>query len=300
MEMRQILYFIEVAKTEHVTEAAARLHVAQSAVSRQIGLLEAELGVPLFNREGRNVKLTNIGRLFLNHAERAITEIEQAKEKISEHLNPERGIIRLGFVTSLSVQTLSFVLAQFREDHPNIQFQIYQGSLEYLIDLIEKGTLDIAFAAPVPREHPHVKGDIFFREHMMVVLPSNHPMSQQRTIRLSQLREETFVTFRPGLPLHDIILEACTQAGIQPNFAFEGEDIDTIKSLVIAGFGIGLLPEQALTGLPSELVKLKVTEPDIYRTVGVITPRHRALAPSEALLNEYFRDFYNRLSRFGQ
>ncbi|GGE37423.1 HTH-type transcriptional regulator GltC [Pullulanibacillus camelliae] len=299
MEMRQILYFIEVAKTEHVTEAATRLHVAQSAVSRQIGLLEAELGVPLFNREGRNVKLTNIGRLFLDHAERAVAEIEHAKQKIREHLNPDQGVIRLGFVASLSVQTLSLVLAQFREEHPNITFQLHQGSLNYLIDLIERGGSEIAFAAPVPMEHPTVKGDIFYREHLMAVLPAHHEAAHQHQIRLDQLRDETFVSYRPGLPLYDIVQEACTQAGMTPKFAFEGEDIDTIKSLVIAGFGVALLPEQALTDLPPELVKVKISDPEIYRSVGVITPRHRALAPSEALLHQFLRDFYNRLSRFG-
>ncbi|GGH75406.1 LysR family transcriptional activator of glutamate synthase operon [Pullulanibacillus pueri] len=300
MEMRQILYFIEVAKTEHVTKASTHLHVAQSAVSRQIGLLEAELGVSLFIREGRNVKLTSIGRLFLQHAEKAISELNQAKEKITEHLNPEQGVIRLGFAASLSVQTLSLVLAQFREAHPNIRFQLHQGSLDYLIELIEKGSSDIAFTAPVPREHPNIKGDIFYREHIMAVLPIQHPLATQTMLRLSQLRDEKFVTFRPGLPLYDIVQEACQQAGIQPAFAFEGEDIDTIKSLVIAGFGVALLPEQALTDLPPELVKMKISEPEVFRTVGVITPRHRVLAPSEMLLHEFLRDFYNRLSRFGQ
>jgi len=299
MEMRQILYFIAVAKTEHVTEAATQLHIAQSAISRQIGLLEAELGVALFNREGRTIKLTNIGRLFLTHAERAVAEIEHAKQKIQEHLNPEQGAIRLGFVASLSVQTLSLILAKFREEHPNITFQLHQGSLNYLIDLIEKGSLEIAFTAPVPTKHSTVEGDIFYREQLLAVLPADHELAHQRQIRLDQLRNETWISYRPGLPLHAIVQKACAQAGITPFFAFEGEDTDTIKSLVIAGFGIALLPEQALTELSPELVKIKINDPEIYRSVGVITPRHRSLAPSEALLHQFLRDFYNRLSSFG-
>jgi len=299
MEMRQILYFIAVAKTEHVTEAATQLHIAQSAISRQIGLLEAELGVALFHREGRTIKLTTIGRLFLTHAERAVAEIEHAKQKIQEHLDPEQGAIRLGFVASLSVQTLSLILAKFREEHPNITFQLHQGSLEYLIDLIEKGNLEIAFTAPVPMEHPTVEGEIFYREQLLAVLPAHHELAQQRQIRLDQLRNETWISYRPGLPLYAIVQEACAQAGITPIFTFEGEDIDTIKSLVIAGFGIALLPEQALTELSPELVKVKISDPEIYRSVGVITPRHKAMAPSEALLHQFLRDFYNRLSSFG-
>ncbi len=100
MELRQIQYFIEVAKREHFTEASHNLHVAQSALSRQIANLEEELGVSLFIREGRNVKLTAVGRIFLQHMEMAVSEIEKAKQKIDEFLDPERGTIRVGFTSS--------------------------------------------------------------------------------------------------------------------------------------------------------------------------------------------------------
>src|SRR4051794_8126592 len=106
MELRQIQYFIEVAKREHVTEAAVSLHVAQSAVSRQIVNLEAELGVDLFIREGRNVKLTPIGRTFLEHMEEAMKVIDNATREVQEYLDPERGVIRIGFPSSLAAYTL--------------------------------------------------------------------------------------------------------------------------------------------------------------------------------------------------
>src|SRR5690625_7041749 len=106
LEFRQIKYFIEVARREHVTDAAQALHVAQSAVSRQIFNLEAELGVDLFIRKGRNVKLTPIGRIFLNDMEQAIHVIEDARQVISEHTDPERGTIQIGFLSSLAAYIL--------------------------------------------------------------------------------------------------------------------------------------------------------------------------------------------------
>ncbi|MGV3489067.1 MAG: LysR family transcriptional regulator [Tuberibacillus sp.] len=300
MEWRQILYFIEVAKYEHVTEAANRLHVAQSAVSRQIALLENELGVPLFTREGRNVQLTSVGRVFLNYAERAVMEIEQGKEKIEEYLNPERGIIHLGFSTSLSPHTLPVALSQFREKYPGIHFQLYQGSQQHLIDLIEKGKLDLAFCAPVPKDHENVEGHIFYREQIQLILPIQHHFSEQTHMRLDQLRDESFVAFRPGHVLYDYLLSACGQAGFKPKLAFEGEDIETIKALVSAGFGIALLPENSLINLQPDLVKIPISEPELYRSVGVMVPKRRELGPSESLFLEFLHFFYDRLSRFGE
>jgi LysR family transcriptional regulator, transcription activator of glutamate synthase operon len=300
MEWRQILYFIEVAKHEHVTEAANHLHVAQSAVSRQIGLLEAELGTPLFTREGRNVKLTSIGRIFRSYAENAVLEIQQGKEKIEEYLNPEQGVIHLGLGTGLSAHTLPVALSQFREQHPGINFQLYQGSHRYLIDLIEKGRLDIAFCAPVPKEHADVTGHIFYREQMLAILPIQHNLSEQTFLRLDQLRDEPFVAFRKGLALHESLMKACEQSGFQPQLAFEGEDIETIKALVSAGFGVALLPEHGVIDLPPDLVKKTVTKPELYRSVGVVIPKRRELGPSESLLLEFLKSFYDRLSRFGE
>src|SRR5699024_7985643 len=100
--LRQIKYFIEVANREHVTEAANALHVAQSAVSRQIFNLEEELGVDLFIREGRTVRLTRIGKIFKDHMEKAINVIDDAKQEVAEYLDPNKGTLQVGFAASLA------------------------------------------------------------------------------------------------------------------------------------------------------------------------------------------------------
>jgi LysR family transcriptional regulator, transcription activator of glutamate synthase operon len=299
VELRQLIYFHEVAKNEHVTKAADVLHVAQSAISRQISLLEAELGVTLFHREGRNVRLTTIGKIFLEHAEKIIMEIEKTKEKVEEYLNPETGVIRLGFSTGLSVYTFTRVFTQFRELHPNLHFQLLQGTTAYLINLMDRGDIDIAFAAPVPTDHSSVLGDIFFTEKMLLLLPEQHDLVHESFIRINHLEKERFVTFRTGLPIREMIFKACQQAGFVPTIAFEGEDMDTIKGLVAAGIGIAILPELALSyNLPKDVVAVELSGPEFYRSVGVITPKKRELAPSEQLLYTFLKSFYDRLYRF--
>ncbi|QQZ08555.1 LysR family transcriptional regulator [Heyndrickxia vini] len=299
MELRQIFYFIEVAKREHVTKAAESLHVAQSAISRQISLLEAELKTPLFIREGRNVKLTHIGKVFLKYAERIVLEIDKAKEKVEEYLNPETGIIHLGFSSGLSVSTFAMMFSQFRDSHPHLHFHFNQGTPSYLVKQIERGDIDMAFIAPVLTDHSIVKGDIFFTEKMLVLLPENHPLSAEKTIKINQLQGERFVTFRKESFIRETIEKACVQAGFDPIIAFEGEDVDTIKGLVAAGVGIAILPELAFSyNIPKDIRTVEVNDPSFIRTVGVITPKNRELAPSEKLLYQFLKSFYDRLYRF--
>ncbi|GGE15213.1 HTH-type transcriptional regulator GltC [Marinithermofilum abyssi] len=301
MELRQIQYFIEVAKREHVTEAAHALHVAQSAISRQIANLEKELQVDLFVREGRNVRLTPIGRIFLEHAEKAVLEMEKAKQEISEFLDPERGTIRIAFPSSLASHTLPTVISAFRIHYPDIGFQLRQGSFRQLMDSVVKGEVDLAFIAPVPMQQKEFQGHIFFQEKLVALLPVNHELSDQPAVRLDQLKNQNFVLFPKGYILHRLVVDGCHQMGFEPQVSFEGEDIDAIKGLVSAGLGVTILPEITLIeGVPRGTVKIPVSEPELTRTVGVIIPKNRELPPSEKLFYDFLKEFYATLNRFSQ
>ncbi|OYD06481.1 LysR family transcriptional regulator [Paludifilum halophilum] len=301
MEFRQIQYFIEVAQREHVTEAAHTLHVAQSAVSRQIANLESELGVQLFIREGRNVRLTPMGRIFLEHAEKSVMEIEKAKLEIDEFLDPERGTIRLGFPSSLATHILPTVISAFRTRYPDVGFQLRQGSFRQLVHSVVKGEVELAFIAPVPTEEKDFEGHIFFSEKIVALLPSNHTLSDQPALRLDQLQNDSFVLFPDGFILHRIVVDACHQMGFQPVISFEGEDIDAIKGLVAAGLGVTLLPEVTLIdSVPRGTVKIPVSEPELTRTVGTVIPNNRDLPPSEKLFHDFLKEFFAALDRFRQ
>lgn len=299
MEFRQIQYFIEVAKREHVTEAALALHVAQSAVSRQIFNLEAELGVNLFIREGRNVKLTPIGRMFLEHMQQAMQVIEKAKREVEEYLDPEKGRIRIGFPSSLAAYTLPTVISAFRETYPHVKFQLRQGSYHFLIDAVAKGDVDMALLGPMPKSNPRIKGHILFLENIVALLPSHHPLAGQASLQLSQLRNDSFVLFPKGFVLREIVVDTCQQLGFQPTVSFEGEDIDAIKGLVAAGLGVTLIPEITLIdSIPRSTVKLPISEPMVTRTVGVIISSERDLLPTEKLFYDFLKKFFTVLGRF--
>src|SRR5699024_6935310 len=144
MELRQIKYFIEVAKREHMTEAANALHVAQSAVSRQIFTVEKELGGGLFIREGRNVKLTPIGKVVLEHMDKAVHVIAHATRVLEEYTDRERGMIHIGFTSSLASYILPTAISQFRAEYPHVKFQLRHGSSNELEDAVIQGAMNMA------------------------------------------------------------------------------------------------------------------------------------------------------------
>ena len=297
MELRQLKYFIEVAKVEHFSNASETLHVAQSALSRQIGLLEKELGVELFERAGRNVKLTPIGRLFMEQAKIALKAMDNATQLIDEFLDPEHGTIRIGFPSSIASSTLPTIISAFTKEHPDVHFHLRQGSYEFLTKGIKNREIDLAFIGPVPVNDPDLHAEILFKENFVALLPDSHPLAETGSISLHLLEKESFVLFPEGFILRKIVVDACHQVGFRPAVPFEGEDLDAIKGLVSAGIGVTVLPETTLyENMPAGTVALKLSHPEVKRTVGVIIPKNRQLSPSEKLFHEFVLAYFSKIS----
>ena len=271
VELRQLVYFVKVAQKEHVTQAAEELHVAQSAVSRQIHQLEEELGVKLFLQKGRNLQLTAVGQLFLKRAEVILKELERAVQEVQEFMDPELGEIRLGFPHSLGVHLMPSVVAAFRKQHPNVKFRFKQGSYPSLIRDVIRAEVDLAFISPFPNEGEQVTGEILLTEQLYAILPPTHPLAGETEIKLSQLKDDIFVLFSQGFSLRPIVWDACVKAGFTPRIGFEGQETDTIRGLVAAGMGVSLLPEMALMHTTElQHVTVKLSEPEVTRTIGLI------------------------------
>lgn len=282
---------------QHVTKAAEELHVAQSAVSRQIHRLEEELGVRLFMQRGRNVQLTPVGQLFLKRAEEIIQDLDRAVNEIHEFLDPEVGEIRLGFPHSLGTHLIPKVIAAFRQKHPNVKFRFRQGMYPSLIRDVIEAEVDLAFISPMPDKNDRVEGEVILTENLCAILPLDHPLAGEEYIDLNQLRDDTFVLFSSGYSLRPIVWEACRTAGFLPKIGFEGEETDTIRGFVAAGMGVSLLPEMALSLRSSFMPAIvKIREPNVTRTIALI--RRAGEKPSTVVklfhefILEYFRNDY--------
>jgi LysR family transcriptional regulator, transcription activator of glutamate synthase operon len=299
MELRQLRYFIEVADREHVTEAADSLNVAQSAVSYQLTKLEEELGVKLLERVGRNIKVTQIGKVFLQDVKSVLKLLDEAKEKVDEYLNPQAGSIKIGYPTSLARYWLPTVISAYKQEAPNVNFHLRQGSYAYLIDAVKNGEIDLAFLGPVPMKDPDLEAKILFTENIVALLPIHHPLADRKSLYLSDLRKDSFVLFPKGYVLRKIVIEACHAAGFEPTITSEGEDMDALKGLVSAGIGVSLLPESTFyDSIPRFTVKVPIDTPKAMRTVGIIIPKQRDIAPAEKNFYQFLIQYFNRLDQY--
>lgn len=295
MEIRQLQYFVKVGKKQHVTRAAEELHVVQSAVSRQIRLLEEELGVTLFVQKGRNLQLTAVGRLFLNRVEGILNDLDKAVDELRDFLDPDAGEIRIGFPHSVVLHLLPSVIAAFRKDHPNVRFTLRQGTYNSLIRDVIQGEIDAAFISPFPETHEDVTGFSLMTDELYAILPEGHKLAGETSIKLSQLKNEPFVMFSDRYSLRRIVMDACLRAGFTPHIEFEAEETDAIRGLVAAGMGVSLLPELALSdkGI-MQPVRMKITEPTITRTIGLIRRRDEKLPIIVEVFIRFLVDYFDQ------
>jgi len=285
MEWHQLEYFQAVAHLQHFTRAAEQLSISQPALSRSIAKLEDELGVPLFERRGKNVSLNRYGQIFLRHVERAMQEIIEGKQEIQDLLNPDHGVISLAFLHSLGTHLVPDLLGRFRAKYPGIQFKLYQNGTNLLLDQLESGEIDLCLSAPiVTRER--IEWAPLFTEELFVIVPSDHRLSGHSSIRLAEIASEPIISFKKDYGLRILADQLFLKAGLTPHITFEGEEIMTVAGLVEAKLGVAIIPH--LTGLDNTgLSFLRISEPLGHRTIGVAWLTDRYTSPAA----KKFRDF---------
>jgi DNA-binding transcriptional LysR family regulator len=292
MELQQLLYFRKVAELQHFTRAAEALAVSQPALSRAVAHLEDELGVRLFEREGRSVRLNRYGQIFLGRVERILQEVEAARHEMADLAGTERGTVALAFLHTLGVRLIPDLLRQFRQKHPQIGFHLGQNASEVLLRQLDAGEIDLCLASLVQRkEQPAVEWVDLFSEELYLVVPPDHALAGRGTAALQEVAGSDFISLKPSTGLRKISDELCRQAGFTPHILFEGEEVATIRGLVQTGFGVALLPAPAA---PEQLGPewLHVSTPVCRRTIGLAWRKDRYLSGAARL----FRDFV--LARF--
>ncbi|MEU9332239.1 LysR substrate-binding domain-containing protein [Streptomyces sp. NPDC048290] len=262
----RLVHFAGVARTEHVTRAAAEMNVPQSTLSRSLVRLEQDLGVELFARRGRTVALTTAGHTFLTSVERALAEIGRAAEEVRADADPATGKVAFGFLHTMGAETVPGLLHAFRADHPRVRFSLVQNYGEAMLERLRAGELDLCLTSPLP-DAPDLVTRRLDEQKLRLVVPADHRLATRRRIRLAEAADETFVTLEPGYGMRRITDDLCREAGFRPRIAFEGEETETLRGLVAAGLGVALLPPPTVPR--PGVVELTVTAPRAARQIGV-------------------------------
>jgi DNA-binding transcriptional LysR family regulator len=244
MELRHLRYFNTVATELHFGRAAAKLHIAQPPLSKQIQDLEAELGFELFNRTKRSISLTPAGQAFLVEVTQIFQQLDRAIDIGRKTSRGELGQISIGFVGSATYNILPVMLQQFRDRYPHVQIELHELTTDRQLIWLREGKIDIGLIRP-PIVDRDLNIQVIFQESLVVALPTNHHLAKLSKIDLSLLRSEPFILFprqlAPGL--YDPIIAICQAAGFSPQVVQECIQMQTIVSLVSANMGVSILPE---------------------------------------------------------
>ncbi|HEX3851071.1 MAG TPA: LysR substrate-binding domain-containing protein [Polyangiaceae bacterium] len=242
MELRHLRYFITLAEELHFGRAAQRLHIQQPPLSRQIQLLEAELGFPLFERSRRRVELTPAGQALLGRVRDVFDALDAAIHAARSASEGESGRLIVGYPSSLAYSGLTELLRAFRTRFPAVELSLRELSPGEQIDSLKAGGLDVGFVRSAV-DDPALGAELVRRESLMVVLPDDHRLAAQRTIPLEALKHEPFVMFprARGPAFFDQLMGLCRAAGFTPHIVQDAPQLDII-SMVAAGFGVSIMP----------------------------------------------------------
>jgi DNA-binding transcriptional LysR family regulator len=246
MELRHLRSFAVLAEERHFGRAAARLHVAQPALSQQIKQLERELGVQLLTRTTRRVEPTEAGRRFAGHARSVLADVDRARDDMAALATGRAGRVSVGFIGTATYDVLPRVAREVRRELPDVELEL-RGELlsPQLVAGLADRTYDLALLRPDPLGGPGLDVRTLRSERLVAVLPAHHPLAGRRRIGLARLADEPFVIHPSGhrSSMHARVLEACAAAGFEPTSVLEVAETATLVVFVAAGLGVALVPE---------------------------------------------------------
>ncbi|MDI3310001.1 MAG: LysR family transcriptional regulator [Thermoanaerobacterium sp.] len=291
MELLQLKYFQVVAKLENVTRAAEELHVAQPSLSKTIARLESDVGVPLFERQGKRLKLNQFGKIFLKRVERILKELEEGKREIRDLAGLECGSVTVGATTS---RLLPNLFSKYLKYNPNVKFRLFQVSHQLEIEeRLMNGEFDLCISS-MPINKIEIHCEPLINEEIFLAVPPGHRLAKLKNIQLSEIANEPFICMTTECGLRELTNDFCLKAGFTANIAFESNNAEVICSLVKSGFGNAFIQAYWWDGPNTEsLGKLHIEDPICQRTIWLSWVKDRYLSEAandfKNFILEYFR-----------
>lgn len=288
MQLDQLRYFLAVARHLSFTRAAEALPLSQPSLTNQIRKLERELGVELFIRTTRRVRLTPAGEDFVKAAQQILNLIETAEMEMHEFSGLKRGRVLLGTIPTVGAFSLPPLLAEFHRRFPGVELAIQEEGSDVLLQLLLDEAIDVAIIT-AGEAHPtgSLERHCLVVDEMVLLLPDGHRLAGRAAISLGELQDEQFVLFKAGYGLRRVVLDACAAAGFQPRVAFETSQRETIYGMVQEGLGVTLLPRSGIHRGEYTWQLVPLDPPNVTRELSLAWKAKRR--HSEAA--RVFRDF---------
>lgn len=250
MKLHQFRYLAAVAQTGlNITAAAQKLHTSQPGVSKQIKLLEDELGFQIFTREGRALtRITPAGQQVIERAMRILQETQSIKNLSKELGNEDRGSLAIGTTHTQARYVLPAVISEFRHRFPQVKLHLQQGTSEQIAEMVAQDRIDFAIATGSEGRFADLTVLPCYRWHRVVVVPKAHPLAGQGRLTLRALAAHPIITYSFSFSGPSSLHEAFAKADLVPDVAITARDSDVIKTYVRLGLGVGIVASMAVDG----------------------------------------------------
>ncbi|WP_031497157.1 LysR family transcriptional regulator [Bryobacter aggregatus] len=279
MEFQQLRYFLAVARTGSFVRAADQEGIAQPSLSQQIRKLERELGVSLFDRLGRSVRLTTYGEKLVEQSERILFQMDEARAAIETLKGEDSGDLKVGVIPTVLPYALVKPISNFQQRFPKANVILSEGTTANLVEHLRRGEIDVAILA-LPIKHAEIVCSELFREPLLAAVPLDHCLANSTKIDLSRLGIERMLLLKEGHCLREDVLTACTKAKAQFQQIFESDHLESILRLVAEGYGLSLVPDRAAEGRTD--CRFVPFEPTAVRRIGYALAKGRQATPIRA------------------
>ena len=282
MELMQIRYFLETARTKHMTNSAKNLHITQPALTQAIRRLEKDLGVPLFTPKGRNIVLPEYGRYLQKKLEPLMEQLDAVPEQLKMMVALEGETIHMNVLAASSLVMEAII--EYKKGHEDINFQLQQNSESELYDiavttkLFYQGTEENSFACA---------------EEIYLAVPRNQRYQGRTSVRLEETSEEGFISLLGSREFRYICDRFCQHAGFTPKIIFESDNPSAVKNMIAANMGIGFWPEFTWGSIENENVRLlKIEEPVCQRDIIIHYNRNKTDSRNVTDFYEFLTNFF--------
>ena len=295
MTLQQLRYFCVTAEVLHYTRAAALLYISQPSLSYALSKLEKELGMPLFEKQGKQITLTRYGAEFLPYAKRALSELSKGQDRLKELKTPSTGIINLGYIYSVSFSVLPSFVERFYTYLGNRQtaFRFHQGMAGGLIEQLLNGSLDLLIAG-----RPEIDSIEYIpvaEQELFLAVPSSHRLSDRASVTLPDVSEEQFISISHEALIYRELADRFKKASFSPHIVFEADEYSSIAASVTTGAGVAIMPRlPILDNFNLRLIPFS----DVPMTRKICLLRYRLHAMSPAVQGVW--DFARHLSETGE
>lgn len=286
MNLKQLEYFKVLAETEHMTQSAEKLNMTQPNLSHAIKDLEEELKVKLFQKSGRNIKLTKYGKQFYQTTCNVLFDLNKGIEELQNLIHPATGKIDFGFTYTMALGPAPQVISDFKSIEGNalIEFNLIHNNSTQLIQSLLNEEIDIALCSKI-EDNPNIDFFKYIEEEIVLIVPKDHELAQLNIIDLKDTKNYPFISFNDSSGLKPTIDTMFSEAGFMPKVLFSLEEDNAMASFVSQGFGIALVPN--IPTLKSfDVAALKIKEPQLKRYLYIATLKRGFLStPVQNFLN---------------